>query len=182
MTIHPFPNAKPKILGVDAHEAILLGNLDVLDPVNSLGYATPIGTGGTAQITTAEIVYGGRTLVATKSINKGFIRNTQGVDYPSGNPLIIRIREDDINGNILLTSGVSGGFSLMSLSLIITNQVIGSKTYVFTAQLSSPTFGDFIRLHSDATNLSYIVDIDDTHAAELIGDNTQITHETEVIP
>jgi len=195
-----FPNAKSQLLG-EAEDSIaiidtvaiaeLSGDVIGVDPVNNLGYATPIGSGGTANITTAEIVYGSTSLNATKSINKGFIRNTQGVDYPSSNTITVRMREDDINGNIIVSTAVGGGSSVMDISTVITNQTIGNKTYVFTAQLGNPIFGDFIRTHSDPTTLSYIVDIDDTHAAaittpataikQINSADSHVTQETQVI-
>jgi len=182
MTIHPFPNSRPKILGGDTHEAILSGVVAGENPVNQLGYPTPVGSGGSAVINNfAETIYASTTLIATKAVNVGFMRKSNGLDTAGSVTSTFRIREDDLNGNIISSFATGSSFFTAILQAIIKNQPIGSRTYVFTIQISGNP-GDFYRFHSGATSLAYIVDIDDTHDSQLIGDNTQITHETEVIP
>ncbi len=182
MSSEIFPNSKPKLLGEDTHAAELSGTVDGVNPVNQFNFSTVDGGGGTPDESFAEIVYASITLVATESINKGYLQHVQPADR-NNNGGTIRIREDDVNGVIISSGGYGGGNGNLTLALsgIITNQPIGSRTYVFT-RVQVGNSGDFIRLHSGATSIAYIVDIQDTHAAELTGSNTQRTHETEVLP
>jgi len=152
-----FSNKKPNLTGAVAGE----------DPVNQLGYATPVGSGGTAVIDNfVETIWANTSLTATQSINKGFIRRSQGVDTAGGVTTTTRIREDDLNGNILASSSTTSTFFTIIQNAIITNQPIGARTYAFTIQLTNTSPGDFYRFHSEATSLAYIVDIDDTTAVK----------------
>lgn len=142
----------------------LSGSVDGLTPVNQFGYTTVDGGGGTANTSFAEIIYASLSLTATETINVGFIRHTQPADR-NDNGGTLRIREDDINGAILSTGGFGAGNGNVTFdqSTTIFNQAVGSRTYVFTyIQTGNP--GDFVRLHSGASSMAYIVDINDTHA------------------
>lgn len=165
---------------IDTHAADLTGEVDGLTPVNQLGYPTPIGGGGTAVINNfVETIYASSTLNATEAVNVGFIRKSNGIDTAGSITTTTRIREDDLNGNILASSSTSSTFFTIIQQAIIKNQPIGNRTYVFTIQLTNTNTGDFYRFHTDATSLAYIVDIDDTHIATLSGDNTD-THAASI--
>ncbi len=151
---------------------------EAVDPVNQLGYTTfvGVGSGGGVVGNFAETVFTSGTLNATKAINKGFIRKTQGMDIASGNSLTIRIREDDINGTILNSTTYNPTNFIVDLSITITNQPVGNRTYVWTLQLNTPTPGDFYRFHSPSSipapgassSLAYIVDFDGAKNTNII--------------
>ena len=156
-----FANKKPN----------LTGNVTPLDGVNQLSYPTVTGSGGTAVIDNfAETIYTSVSLTATEASNKGFFRKTAALDTPSGTSATFRVREDDINGAILTSTSIGASFSgSVSMSVTITDQPIGARTYVYTIQLTGSP-GDFYRFHGNAstsvspnTTVAYIVDIDDTH-------------------
>lgn len=170
-----FTTKKSKLLGEDTQASILSGDVDGVNPVNQFNFVTVDGGGGGADTNFAEVIYASLSLTATESINKAYIQHIQPADRNNDGGTI-RIREDDINGTVIASGGYSAGNGgvTLALSAIITNQPIGSRTYVFTRiQFGSP--GDFIRLHAGATSIAYIVDITDTHVATLSGANTQRT-------
>jgi len=177
-------NKKCTLLGSDTHAAILSGAVAGVDPVNQLLYTTPIGSGGSTVFDNVETIFTSRILVATSPINKGFWRITQGIDFnnPGFKPQTIRIREDDVNGTILATVVITTSPNTIIITANLTNQPVGNKTYVGTIQntLNDPP-NDFYRLHTEATSVIYIVDINDTHAAALGGSNTQRTTNESIL-
>jgi len=150
-----FANKKPPVEGVD--------------PVTQIGFPNIDGGGGTADTDQPEEVYASLSLTATKSINKGYLRRYTPFDY-NNNGSTFRVREDDINGTILTSQNFPAGntTSAFNPTLIITNQPVGARTYVYTKEQNSPAGGDFIRLHGGANTLAYIVDIDGSKNTNII--------------
>lgn len=172
------PNSRPKLAGSDTQAASLSGGL--LDPVVSISFTDTAGGGGTADFSSPEQVYGSIIKTTTESVNVVYIRLFTPMDRNNDGGAF-RIREDDINGDVVDSIGYSAGNGQNNIVItaIIKNQPVGSRTYVFTREQDTPTSG-FTRLQSGGTTNSFVVD--DTHTATLTGSNTQRTHENSVLP
>lgn len=179
-------NARTRLDANDTHGASLSGSVDAVDGVNVLTYTITTGAGSsTITNPNVEFVYTSQTLTATKPINKGFIKYTNAITTNSTGSLrsaTFRLREDDINGAILSTEtkadvGAGGGGNAFTNSSVnITNQPIGTRTYVRTLELGLGIAlygfnGSVSTSVSPITLVSYLVDVDNSQIATLIGEN-----------
>jgi len=144
----------------------LTGTVAGVDPVNQLGYADISGGGGSADTSNPEQVYASTIITATEPINKAFIRRFTPMDRNNDGGTF-RIREDDINGAVITSAGYGAGNGQANIvmSVIITNQPVGARTYVYTREQTGLP-GDFTRLQAGSNTLAYIVDITDSKAVK----------------
>ena len=100
--------------------------------------------GATHLIGETETVVGGQVVTFSELINIVLINSfTESNGGVSNNNTTIRIRRDDINGEILASGTLLGGSNELQLSFSELNQDIGSTTYVLTSQASSGSASGF---------------------------------------
>lgn len=182
-----FPNSKPKIFGSDTHAASLSGedthtaNLSgalsksVSSQTGRNGAQGILSTGGTNDILVTSI-----TVTPTKASNLIILKWSAYRTNDSN----MEIRE---GANVIATiNGSSSG--VLTLNTIIEDASVSAHTYNFYVLFGGLFFqiGDLWVTYGAVVNIddTHAAELtgEDTHAAELIGSNTQRTHESEVLP
>lgn len=175
-----FENAKPDLLGDDTHAANLSGDvvsdLTVNQPLPSVASAVNCVTQAVNFVT-----IGSTSLTITSAKNEILLRGTAGFRLSSGNSQTVRIIRDGDTGDVLATKVTDVAQSgVWTLEATIIDETPGAHTYQWQIKMTSGQAETccvenqiFFNIFSEAI---------DTHAANLSGDNTQRTHESEVLP
>jgi len=168
-----FPNSKPPILGEDTHAANLTGDLTTVTkgPEGSSG-----GNGNLSSLQSGDTGVGGFSFTPTTEKNVAFLR----ISVFTTNDSLVQIKE----GAVVLASA-GGATGTKTVSHVVKDTTIGLHSYSYTIvkQVSNYQFGESGGFGNNGPISSGSgVDIIDTHAADLIGANTQSTHEQAVLP
>ncbi len=198
MTVHPTPNAKPKILGSDTHAANLTGNSSIsdsstfVDRTNSpvIFYDNVVGeTFGTGPSTDFELA---GTTVNVASVDDIVIvvfytiSGPEDGTGPSGSVTwdIAFVREAEILQSATHSGGNNSG-PFTDRAILVLTGLTGSNRFGIRLQNFTATGTRRLGMGTGGSGgvwiSTTIVSLTDTHAASLDGSNTQRTHEAEVI-
>lgn len=121
---------------------------------------------GTHQIIETETVIGGQLVTFSELVNIVLINSLSKSNGGFSNfNTTIRIRRNDINGEILASGTLLGGSNELQLSFFDLNQDIGDTVYVLTSEASTGSGGGFDFDTFDGFNGAVVVcNIADTHA------------------
>lgn len=218
MSASPTPNARPKLLGADTHNAQIIGSDthaadltgDVIASFTLLDFIFPDEPSGSfddfVNVQPGDEFELFNTILPnmSKSLNLIHVKAQQTMDiFPNIGflraSINLQIRLDDpITGPILLTGNtiqlLDGNETTLVVEGNINNLSSGVHTFYYNVFVSA-TIGNNINLDYRVYNISWdsltIIEIDDTHTAELSGTNTQLpqlngennsrTHEGEII-
>ncbi len=150
-----FANKKPN----------LTGTITPQDPVQTLSYTTPIGSGGANVLNFfTEHVIATISLVAGEPFNAGFMRQTQWMPFTPNTNKTFRIREDSLGGTELASQVFLNNTAVtMDISTAIQNQPVGNRDYVITLEMPMANTGDGYAIDgSTVTLVKYILDITNT--------------------
>jgi len=201
MTIHPFPNAKPKLLG-EPEDSIGIIDTPAVAGLNGTVNSTLTdvidisvrNATGSIGSTPTETVFQSQTINYTQPKNIAFLKTKcENTDGFSNHQSTIRLRRGGLTGTILDDAILLGGNSL-TLSATEIDRPIGSVLYVLTIKELNPAVISASALVYDGgfNGTAIVCNIDDTHEGtiatpatatkQINTPDTHRTHETEVFP
>ena len=129
---------------------------------------------GLSGLQSGDVGVGGFSFTPTTEKNVSFLRISVYVT----NNAFVRILE----GATILASAGGSGTGTRTVSFVVKDTSIGLHSYSYTIVRNGLDYQYGNGGNNSPISTGSGVDIIDTHAAELIGENTQKTHETEVLP
>lgn len=180
MTEQVFSNAKPILLGSDTHAASLSGDV-IADLIRNMSFPAPLFAGSCSGGQTSFQTIGSTALTISQVKNEVFIQGQARFNLSSSNSMDVRIIRDNDTGDVIasLNTGITTSGTWI-LSTTILNETVGAHSYQWQIKNDNNPGETSCVFNTAFFNL--IAEANDTHAAVLTGDNTQRTHEMEIIP